>query len=125
MISPVEKMAFALIYAVDLQKTVSFYEKYFGFKIDQSMKLSDSEVYGHMGPVGIWIGGGYKKNHHSENDIRVTVMLRVKSAQELFSSLQKDEVKLYQKAPVQMKENSWWFQLADNSGNIIDILGGK
>lgn len=125
MTSPVEKLAFALIYSEDLKKTVSFYQKYLGFKADETVKMSETEVFGYLGPVGVWIGGGYKITVADEKDIRATVMLRVKSSHELFAQLKNDEVKLYQSAPIQMREDNWWFQFADNNGNILDVLGGQ
>ena len=125
MTSPVDKLAFALIYSEDLDTTVSFYQKYLGLVVDESVKMSATEVFGNMGPVGVWIGGGYKKTNSSDRNIRATVMLRVKSSGELFAAFKKGDVKLYQPSPIQMGQNNWWFQFADNNGNILDVLGGE
>ncbi len=121
----IEKLAFVLVYATDLKTSIQFYQKHFGYVVDPKVKMSENEAYGQMGTVGLWIGGGYKQTEQPDKVARAGVMLRVKSAHELYDQLKKDEIKLYQLAPVQMQENSWWFQLGDPSGNVIDILGNK
>lgn len=123
--SPVEKIAFALVYAEDSKKTVEFYQKYFGFIEDLSAKMNGDQVFGSIGTVGLWIGGGYKKIAATEKDTRATAMLRVKSSGQLFNRLKADAVKIYQDQPIKMNENSYWFQFADPNGNIWDILGNE
>lgn len=121
--SPILELGFALIYASDRKRSIEFYEKYFSFKVDPSVKMDGDQVYGHMGLVGIWIGGGHHKTNSSEKDVRATVMLQVRSTGDLLSRLKKDGVKVYQEKPVRMSPTSFWFQCADPDGNILDFLG--
>ncbi len=123
--SPVEKIAFALVYAEDSKKTIEFYKKYLGFKEDPAVKMDGDQIFGNIGPVGLWIGGGYKKIQATEKDTRATAMLRVKSASQLFNRLKADAVRVFQEKPIKMNENAYWFQFADINGNVWDILGNE
>lgn len=123
--SPVEKLAFALVYAENTDATVDFYKQYLGFVADPEMKMPGDQVFGSIGPVGLWIGGGYKRANLGENDTRATAMLRVRSSGELFKRLKDGGVKLFQDAPMKMKADAHWFQFADPNGNIWDVLGGE
>lgn len=121
--SPVEKIDFTLVYAEDSKKSVEFYKKYFGFIEDPEIKMGEDQIFGYMGTVGLWIGGGYKKMTTDENSTRVTAMLRVKSSSQLFNRLKSDGFVVIQDQPMKMNANSYWFQFADPDGNIWDILG--
>lgn len=123
--SPVESLAFTVIYAEDLNRSVEFYKTYFGFVVDENNKMGPREVYGNMGTVGLWIGGGYKKSTSAESSVRATVMIKVFSANKLFQQLRADSIKLFQESPIKMKDNVYWFQLADVDGNVLDILGNE
>jgi predicted enzyme related to lactoylglutathione lyase len=123
--SPVEKIAFALVYAEDLKKSVEFYKKYFGFIEDPEVKMGEDQIFGHMGSVGLWIGGGYKKLPTDENTARATAMLRVKSSSQLFNRMKTDGIVVIQDKHMKMNSNSFWFQFADPNGNIWDILGNE
>ena len=123
--SPVEKIAFALVYAEDSATTIDFYKKYFGFVEDTSSKMDGDQIFGNIGPVGLWIGGGYKKINATEKDTRATAMLKVKSSSQLFNRLKADGVQVFQDQPIRMKEDAHWFQFADLNGNVWDILGNK
>lgn len=121
--SPIQDFGFALIYASDSKRAVAFYQKYFAFNADESKKMDGDQVFGYIGPIGIWIGGGHTKITHAENDTRATVMLRVKSSTQLFNRFKDDGIKLFQKEPIKMSAKSFWFQCADPDGNILDFLG--
>ena len=121
--SPILELSFALVYASDRKRSIEFYEKYLSYKVDESRKMDGDQVYGQMGPVGLWIGGGHNKINSSENDTRATVMLQVKSVGDLFSRLKKDGIKVYQEKPIRMSASSFWFQCTDPDGNILDFLG--
>lgn len=123
--STVEKLDFALVYADDLSETIAFYKKYFGFIEEPDFKMGEDQFFGHMGTVGVWIGGGYKKIQANENTARATAMLRVKSSSQLFNRLKSDGVVVFQSQPMKMKSNSYWFQFSDPNGNIWDILGNE
>ena len=68
--SPVEKLAFALVYAENSKPTVKFYKKYFGFTEDPNVKMDGDQVFGSIGPVGLRIGGGYKRLESNEKATR-------------------------------------------------------
>lgn len=125
MTSPVEKLGFALVYADDLNNTIEYYKKYFGYEVDPAFKMGENEVYGRMGPVGLWIGGGHKPVEQTDKTIRATFMLFVKSAHDLFDQVQNDGVRVYQEKPIEMQGGQYWFQMRDPNGNVLDILGGK
>jgi len=114
---------FAQIYAVDYDKSVRFFEKYFRFKIEFTMP--DGSCWGKAGDVGLWIGGGYEKTNSNERSVRCTVMMRIDSSHKLFNRLKEDGIKLFQKQPQEMQPGTFWFQFEDPSGNIIETLGDK
>lgn len=120
---PMLRLEFALIYAKELQSSIHFYQKYFDFKIDPTIKLGPGEVYGLMGSVGAWIGEGHIVPKSPELMARASVMFRVKEIFDLYQKLLTGGVELIQSAPVMMLPNEYWFQFKDPSGNIIDVLG--
>lgn len=65
--SPVEKVAFTLVYADDSKAAIAFYKKHFGFIEDPSVKMDGDQVFGNIGPVGLWIGGGYKRTQSKQS----------------------------------------------------------
>jgi predicted enzyme related to lactoylglutathione lyase len=120
----VNGIAFGLIYSESLDDSLAFYTKYFGF--EEKLRMDEGHsVWGKAGEMGLWIGSGYKKLEHSEQDTRVNFMISVESASQLFSGLKADGIKLIHTEPMDMGENQFWFQFVDPSGNIMEILGGK
>lgn len=119
----IESFEFALIYATDHNKSVAFYEKYFGFKSEY--KMPDGSCFGKAGNVNLWIGSDYKKAEVNEQSARLTVMFRINSAYSLFKELTNSKVKTYQDEPREMQAGNYWFQFEDPSGNIVDVLGAK
>lgn len=115
--------AFNLIYADDQAKTVAFYEKHFGFRAEE--KLPDGSVWGHAGPVALWIGGGYKRVEQDPNSTHTSIMYRVQSTGKLFRQLRDSEVRTVQEQPQKMSDNQYWFQFFDSAGNIIEVLGAE
>jgi len=112
---------FALIYSEDLAASQAFYEKYFGF--EQTAQFSETEVYGTLGEIEVWIGGGYEKSANHEKSTRATMMLGVDSVGRLLKRLQADGVKTVQDEPVEMQPGTFWIQFFDPAGNILEVLG--
>ena len=114
---------FALIYSEDLAASQAFYEKYFGF--EQTAQFSETEVYGNLGDIEAWIGGGYEKSANHEKSTRATMMLGVDSVGALFERLKADGIETIQDEPAEMQPGTFWLQLLDPAGNVLEVLGEK
>jgi predicted enzyme related to lactoylglutathione lyase len=112
---------FALIYSEDVAISQAFYEKYFGF--EQTAQFSETEVYGNLGQVEVWIGGGYERSSNHEKSSRATMMLGVDSVGALLKQLKADGVKTVQDEPVEMQAGTFWLQFHDPAGNALEVLG--
>ena len=122
----VKEIKFALVYVDDFDKAVAFYTKHFEFAKEFDMGSPEKpEVFGKIGDVGIWIGGGYERRDVDTNTCRATPMLGVDSVGDLFKQLKDDNVKVVQDEPVAMQGDMFWMQFADPAGNVFDVLGGK
>ena len=114
---------FNQIYTDQLEPTLAFYEKHFGFKTEFTMK--DGSVWGKAGDFGLWIGGGYDRAPQGERQTRTSIMYSVKSSHAFFRQLKADQVETLQAAPLQMDETTYWFQFRDPAGNILECLGNE
>jgi len=112
---------FALIYSEDLAASQAFYEKY--FSIEQTAQFSETEVYGNLGEIELWIGGGYEKSPNHKKSTRATMMLGVESVGALFERLKADGIKTIQHEPAEMQPGTYWLQLLDPAGIILEVLG--
>lgn len=119
--SPVTGLKFALIYCDRLATCQPFYEKYLGFTKTDDFRAG--EIYGNVGPVGMWIGEGYKQVDATDRSTRATVMLGVQSVGALFKALKDGGERLVHDAPQEMQPGTYWLQFADPAGNFIDVLG--
>jgi predicted enzyme related to lactoylglutathione lyase len=123
--SQVTGFNFNLIYVDDLEKALTFYQKYFGFTTKFTM--DDNSHWGPAadGKINLWIGGGYKRADTTERSTRSSIMYSVASAGEFFAQLKADGVPTMQAEPQAMGEGDFWFQFMDPAGNILEALGGK
>ena len=60
-----------------------------------------------------------------KNEIRTTFCFGVDSAFKMMAHLREAGVELFFEEPMQMNEDTYWFEAVDPSGNIIEFLGGK
>lgn len=118
-----EALDFALIYADDHDKSVTFYSQFFNFKTEYHMP--DGSCFGKAGEVNLWIGANYKKAASSTEAVRLTVMFRVDSSLKLFEELKAAGVRTIQSEPQEMQPGNFWFQFLDPSDNIVEVLGGE
>lgn len=115
------RVNFLLNYCKDFDRTVAFYQKYFGFK--QESEFGPKSIYGNVGYTGMWIGEFNKENDPSYTTPRVAPMVEVRSARDLFQRLKQDGVKLHFAEPRNMG-GKYWFQFSDPEGNVVEVLGG-
>lgn len=113
--------SFNCIYVGDLPKAVAFYANVFGFT--KKFDMPDGSVFGSMGKVDVWIGGGYTLTARQDpQGTRTSVMYGVASMTEAVASLKKHKAESPMTEPVNMGEKHW-YQFWDPAGNLVEILG--
>ncbi|GIW23386.1 MAG: hypothetical protein KatS3mg068_2393 [Candidatus Sericytochromatia bacterium] len=110
-----------IIYCHNLNKTIEFYQKYFGFEIEKD--LGQFSVYGRAGNINLWIIGGFKYSSEQGNISHTSVVYYVEDIFDLFKQFKLDDVVTVQKEPIRMPNGMYWFQAFDPSGNIIEFVG--
>jgi len=110
-----------VIYSHDLNESINFYEKYFGFEIEKD--LGQLAVYGNAGNINLWIIGGFKYCSNQDDTSHTSVMYYVEDIFDLFKQFKLDDVLTVQKEPIKMPNGMYWFQAFDPSGNIIELVG--
>ena len=86
--------------------------------------MGENAVYGRMGDVGVWIGGGFEKIHSTVNSTRVTAMFFVDSVYKLYKNLKANNIQIVE-APHMVAGNFYLLKFYDPAGNIIDVIGNK
>ena len=119
----VTDLKFIVIYVDKLASCQAFYETYFGF--EKTAEFGPGEIFGTVGDVNLWMGEGYTRSTNDEQFTRASIMIGVDSTGTLFENLKADGHKIIQDAPVEMQEGTFWMQIVDPAGNVLDILGGK
>ncbi len=119
----IKDLKFLLIYVDELELCQAYYEKYFGF--EKTAEFGPGEIYGKAGDIEMWIGAGYQKNELAEKSVRASVMIGVDSVGALFEQLKVDNQPMIHDQPNAMQPGTFWLQVVDPAGNILDILGGE
>lgn len=112
------------VYADDFATSFDFYHHLLGLA-DWS-PMGDIAAYFRLPDErGMYLLGKRKSAPRPKNEIRTTFCFGVDSAFKMMAHLREAGVELFFEEPMQMNEETYWFEAVDPSGNIIEFLGGK
>jgi predicted enzyme related to lactoylglutathione lyase len=110
------------IYVTDIKRAKTFYTTVLNFEA-----LTDIEpniVFLKSKDITLYLEGGKTPAATDSESSRLSFFLQAEaSAFKTYTALKKRGVVLLQKAPEQLGENTYWFQMKDPDGNIIEVTG--
>jgi catechol 2,3-dioxygenase-like lactoylglutathione lyase family enzyme len=101
-----------------------FYTRVLGLKVSGELDNASCFLYLGDNPHGIYLEGGHTRQRVDEGSSRVSCMLSVDSALNLYKKLISESARVVQDEPKQMGENAFWFQFYDPAGNLLEAVGG-
>lgn len=110
------------IYVTDIKRAKTFYTTVLNFEV-----LTDIEpniVFLKSKDITLYLEGGKTPAATDPESSRLSFFLQAEtSAFKTYTALKKRGVVLLQKAPEQLGEDTYWFQIKDPDGNIIEVTG--
>lgn len=112
------------VYVTDMQRAKKFYTEILGFEISAELGPNLCFLKSKSGKIYIYLEGGNKPTSIDPQTSRLSFFLQAEnSASETYATLKSAGVKLLQKAPEQVGEDTYCFQFEDPDGNIIEVAG--
>ena len=120
----VEETMSVVVYVDDIHSAIDFYSRILGLKPYGEPEGNSCFFTVGDNPNGLYLEGGYMRRDLDERSARLSFMLSVNSALNLFERLKAESVRLVHESPKQMGKNAYWFQFYDPAGNILEAVGG-
>lgn len=112
------------IYVTDLKRAKTFYTDILKFEVLTDLGPDICFLRSTSGNITIYLEGGKTPASTDEEASRLSFFLQAEaSAFETYAALKKAGAVLLQKAPEQLGEDTYWFQVKDPDGNIIEVTG--
>ncbi len=117
--------SFLEVYVDNFKKGYAFYAKLLGLK--KVAEFGPEACFFKVGrkKFGLYLSGGNLKLRKSPKHSQCSFVLEVKSASKAMRTFRSRKVKVVQKAPILMGNETYWFQIMDPATIVISILGGK
>ena len=117
-------IALATIYTDDYEANLHFYRDVVGLGPIEAM--NDHSCYIPLGEdQGVYLVGGCGSAQRSEKQTGTSFAFNVSDINLCFSAIQQSGARMIHEAPVQMNEETYWFQCCDPAQNIIEFLGPR
>lgn len=112
------------IYVTDLKRAKTFYTDILKFEVLTDLGPDICFLKSTSGDIIIYLEDGKTPASTDEETSRLSFFLQAEaSAFETYTALKKAGAVLLQKAPEQLGEDTYWFQVKDPDGNIIEVTG--
>ncbi len=120
----VKGLALATIYVDDYQVNLVFYRDVVGLPNMQVM--NDHSCYFQLGnDQGVYLVGGFALANRSERQTGTSFAFDVSDIDACYQSISDSGSRMLHEAPVQMNDDTFWFQCSDPGQNIIEFLGPR
>jgi len=118
------KISALAIYVTDLARAKKFYTKVLGFELVVELGPNLCFLKSKSGNINIYLEGNKKPAQIDNQTSRLSFFLQAeKTAPETYAYLKAAGVKLLQKAPELVGDDTACFQFEDPDGNIIEVCG--
>jgi len=118
------KISALAIYVTDLARAKKFYTKVLGFELVVELGPNLCFLKSKSGNINIYLEGNKKPAQIDNQTSRLSFFLQAeKTAPETYAYLKAAGVKLLQKAPELVGDDTACFQFEDPEGNIIEVCG--
>lgn len=112
------------VYTTDMKRAKKFYIEILGFETFSEATPQLCFLKSKSGEINIYLAGGYKPASTDNKISRLSFFLKPeKSAPETYALLKAAGVKLLQKTPEFVGDNTYCFQFEDPDGNVIEVAG--
>lgn len=112
------------IYVTNMKKAKRFYTQILGFEVSAELGPNLCFLKSKSGDIHIYMEGGQKQTPVDNQTSRLSFFLQAeRPASETYASLKAAGVKLLQKAPELVGDDTACFQFEDPDGNIIEVCG--
>ncbi len=118
------RMRALAIYVTDLERAKMFYTTVLGFEVLTDINPDVCFLKSTSGDIILYVEGGKTPASIDEETCRLSFFLQAEaSAFETHAALKKAGAVLLQETPEQLGEDTYWFQVKDPDGNIIEVTG--
>ena len=113
------------VYVSDMERAREFYTDVLGFRLSANIHPNLCFLRSDSGKINIYLEGGKKTAGIDADTCRLSFFLEAEdAAQKVYDYLRERGVRLLQKAPEFVGDETYCFQFEDPDGNIIEVAAG-